>query len=891
MEESPIKVLMVHDGRRDADDLTRCIRAGMGEGEIAFDWVKGAELPEGLKDLSAFDICLVDDHFDHATPFDIIEKLSGAPVSLPVIFLANGQAAKTIPRAMSAGARDYVLKTHLTPELIGAAIRHVLELRRQERLRQQAEFKASRGEERYKHLVSAITSILIEVDDKGIIHHWNKAAENTFHLSSGDVMGQELTNIPLDWEKDKVLDIIQRCLERSTVLRIDDVVFRREDGNQGFLGFTVIPMAESRDRASGALLLGADITERKLAQQRLEQHASELEKANKRAEHERAKAVAILESIGDGVIATDDAGEIILVNAQAERMFGWREEDVLGRRIEEVMTLQGDKKEILPPQERPTPRALKTGKTVTMNAWYLRTDRSRLPVAIVAAPIQFEGRIAGVIEIIRDVTREKEIDRMKTEFVSTVSHELRTPLTSIREGVAQVQERLLGPINDDQNEFLGIALEEVDRLAAIINDLLDISKIEAGKIQLKKSNVVVKEMLDQILASYRTLAKTKQLTLQGEVTPPAIEVFMDRERITQVITNLISNAYKFSEPGGNVRILVSEDKDDVVFKVKDTGTGIPPEGLSKLFEKFVQVGRTAGPGIKGTGLGLAICKNLVEMHNGRISVESEVGKGTTFSFTLPKMHKDDAAQENLDACREAADEHQSAFSIMVLKLDENQIEELKTKGLRARNLLHNFQKELEGIVGASADVFLTEATEEIVILPGKDKNQALAVGDQLEETIRRYARQIHEKFGVDLKVHSGVSSYPNDANSSDTLLKTARVSLKQIFLGAERRRQRRRSYELNIRFRQDGGTHMDSQTVDISEGGVCIFADDPLDKGTVMEIHFELPEPYGEVQARGVVAWVRKREELGRYIIGFQFMNLPEEQRAALRKFISSESQ
>jgi len=229
-----------------------------------------------------------------------------------------------------------------------------------------------------------------------------------------------------------------------------------------------------------------------------------------------------------------------------------------------------------------------------------------------------------------------KLDTLKTEFVSVVSHELRTPLSIIKEGVSLVLDGVIGEINPTQNKILTTSKNNIDRLARIINSLLDISKIESGRVELTKKTVDLRVLIKNVVTLFEAKAKEKGLELKVNLPEKGeLNLFVDEDRIIQVFTNLIGNSLKFTEKG-HIDISLAQKDKEVEFTVSDTGIGISAEDLPKVFRKFMQFGRIAGDGEKGTGLGLSIAKGLIESHNGRIWVESESGKGTKFIFTLPK---------------------------------------------------------------------------------------------------------------------------------------------------------------------------------------------------------------------------------------------------------------
>ncbi len=234
------------------------------------------------------------------------------------------------------------------------------------------------------------------------------------------------------------------------------------------------------------------------------------------------------------------------------------------------------------------------------------------------------------------VEKLQELDKMKSEFITVVSHELRSPVAIMREGVALCLDGLLGEITDSQREFLSDTLNNIDRLARLVTDLLDISKIEAGKVRFRKHNLDISDLARQVVTTFKHSAHEKEITLEAQVPDESVMLNADSDKITQVFNNLVSNAIRFTDAGGTITLRIQENEEGVHCSVSDTGCGIAKEDIPKLFSKFEQFGRVETGEYKGTGLGLVIAKGLVESHGGRMWVDSEQGKGSTFHFTLKR---------------------------------------------------------------------------------------------------------------------------------------------------------------------------------------------------------------------------------------------------------------
>jgi PAS domain S-box-containing protein len=272
-------------------------------------------------------------------------------------------------------------------------------------------------------------------------------------------------------------------------------------------------------------------------------------------------------------------------------------------------------------------------------------DGREFPILASGAPLRNElGHIAGAIVAFQDVAKMREVDRMKDEFVSIVSHELRTPLTSIRGSVQLVLDEPQAVPDPEHRMLLQIALNNCERLVRIINDILDVSKIESGNLTLRKKAAHVAELVRMSVDVVANPARTAKVSLAVNVPANIRPVMVDPDRIVQALVNLLSNAVKFAPPDSTVKVSVTGSDHMVTIAVSDQGEGIAPENLNRLFQKFHQVDSSSSRRKGGTGLGLAITKALVEQHGGRIFVDSEVNKGTRFSFTLPTATEAEAAQ-------------------------------------------------------------------------------------------------------------------------------------------------------------------------------------------------------------------------------------------------------
>lgn len=737
----------------------------------------------------------------------------------------------------------------------------------------------------HENLIKSITSILIGLTSDGSIALWNRVAEYIFKVKAEDVIGKKIEDCNFDWEKSRVVTAVRESLHLKIQNQLDDIVLKQDD-REILLGFTLNPFAHYESGQVAILLYGADVTERVKSRKALQNSNDMLKTMNLEIAREKAKDQAILASIADGLIVTDDQGCIVLVNKQARFMFEWVQKEVKGQKLTDVVPLMDESGGLIPEELRPSTLALKTKNKSVCFANYCQNENNLIPLQISSAPVMFEGSQIGAITLFRNISHEKEIENMKSEFVSTVSHELRTPLTSIREGVAQVFEELLGPINQDQKEFLTIAMDEIDRLTAIINDLLDISKIESGGLVLRKSWVDFTDLLRPVIFNYKNLTKSKEIELIAKFPPEEIvEIYCDPDKIKQIITNLLTNAYKFTHKGGKIEIELINEENQIRVAIRDTGVGISKENLPKVFQKFLQVGRTAGPGIKGTGLGLTICKHLIELHSGKIWVESQLDKGSCFYFTLPKLEKDFAAKENIEHGLEDLNEN-SNLSLLMYKLDPVNPLVKTEEDLKPYTFLKSFMnKMMRGPLNGLGDIFLNGANECIVILPGVKKSEAKEYAEKFKNALLKNIHKLSPLEEAIYQVDVGVSSFPEDAESSESLLKKARIEVAGIDdSGAERRVQKRADYEMNLNAVIPGGKLIEMQSVDISEGGLQLTTKYRQPIGKVFDVNLQLPGCEKNMKLKSLVVWSRNAE--AGYLIGVKFIEITEDERDIIRRFI-----
>ena len=337
----------------------------------------------------------------------------------------------------------------------------------------------------------------------------------------------------------------------------------------------------------------------------------------------------------DAIISADTDMKIILWNKAAEKMFGYTEEEILGQSLMNIVPERYKEAKIKGfTKFKKSGSGPIIGKTLELEG--LRKDGTEVPVELsVSAGKPGETYIATAV--VRDITERKKIENMKSEFIGTVSHELRTPLTAISGFVKLILDGKPGPLTPPQREFLEIIQRNTRRLNALIGDLLDVEKIESGKVKLSKELLDITEIVESVSKTFKVTAGEKGLTLETNIEKKPLYVVGDRDRLIQLFSNLASNAIKYTKEGG-VTIRAKMEREEAIIEVEDTGVGLKPEDKEKLFQRFFRTKDAYTQAIEGTGLGLSIAKGIVELHNGKIEVESEYHKGSIFRVRLPVAH-------------------------------------------------------------------------------------------------------------------------------------------------------------------------------------------------------------------------------------------------------------
>ena len=352
------------------------------------------------------------------------------------------------------------------------------------------------------------------------------------------------------------------------------------------------------------------------------------QRVKRKAEEERIKTRAALTSLIDGLIVFDKEKRITLVNPEAEKILNLKEELVINKKIDEISKF---------------PDLIKLYKALGGDIrWtgqiyeFVINGPFKRFFQIKTAPVVIGKEVVGMMVILHDVTRNKEVDKLKTEFVSIAAHQLRTPLSAIKWILRMVLDGDVGKISKEQADILAKGYQSNERMIVLINDLLNVARVEEGRFIYNLKLQSMEKIIQRAIENSSAIAKDGKIELIfKKPSEPLPKVKVDEKKIDLALQNLLDNAIRFNRPGGSVTVAISYDKMNIEVMIKDTGIGIPRSQQERLFTKFFRADNAMELVTEGTGLGLFICKNIIEAHQGKIWFESDKNKGATFWFSLP----------------------------------------------------------------------------------------------------------------------------------------------------------------------------------------------------------------------------------------------------------------
>ncbi len=627
MEDTRHKILLIEDDRLDQIVFERFVK----DEKLLYDCTIAASVSEAQSILASerFDIIVSDYSLGDGTALNILDSVK----DIPIIVVTGAGDEEVAIKAWRGGAYDYLTKDSernylkAIPTTIENAIKH-----------KKMEEAIERKQKNLEAIFDAAPGGMLLTDENMVVTRVNNTIKQIVHKRYPQIINQQIgsalscINSTCNEKGCGYSPVCPECPLQETIKRVLDLgepVHDVEihptlniDEKKITPWFRVSAKPVIIDDRKHVIITLDDITEHK-----------KMEREHQLAEE---KYQMIFENSAVAITMADEQERLISWNKFTENLLGMDEEDLHLRPTSSLY----------PPEEWRKIRACNV-RQKGLQHHLVETAMIRKDGTIVEVDISLsvlknpEDETIGSIGIVRDITERrkaeekfKETMEIKSQFISTVSHELRTPLAAIKEGVSIVLDEVSGKLNKKQKKFLDIAKRNTERLSVLIDGVLDFQKLEAGRMKLDIQSNDIEEVVSEVHETMALYTKKNEVELSFELAEDMPKAKFDRAKIIQVLTNLVSNAIKYTPEKGRVSVSIQHQNEDLIITVSDTGMGIPKETLPKIFERFYRVKRH-GKQIQGTGLGLAIVHKIVMMHGGRIEVESEVDRGTTFTVFLP----------------------------------------------------------------------------------------------------------------------------------------------------------------------------------------------------------------------------------------------------------------
>jgi PAS domain S-box-containing protein len=464
----------------------------------------------------------------------------------------------------------------------------------------------------------------------------NKAATDLTGYKYLEIVGQSVDFIFGD---KKALEEIKKEMKGGKIITSAEITLTAQNQKKIPVNISLVSRQDREGNMIGYFLTIVDVTETKKYQNQLLVRAREVEdsrsalmnmledveESRSKAEEEKNKTLAIITNLTDGILVFDEENKLSLMNPLAESFFDVKSRDLVGKSILELSTF-------------PTLKPLREILTEEIGEIFRREVlvQKDLTLEISTVLVLRKKERIGTLVILHDITREKLVERMKTEFVSLAAHQLRTPLSAIKWTLRMLLDGDLGKITEEQKDFISKTYQSNERMITLINNLLDITRIEEGRYLYKPVLTEFEPIVHFVVDSYKEEAEKKKIKIEiREPKKKAGRVMVDVEKIRLAVENLLENALKYTPAGGRVTVSLKNSPKEIELSVKDSGVGIPKDQQERVFVKFFRGANVVRMETEGTGLGLFITRNIIESHGGRIWFESEEGKGSTFYFTLP----------------------------------------------------------------------------------------------------------------------------------------------------------------------------------------------------------------------------------------------------------------
>lgn len=604
-----------------------------------------------------------------------------------MIFLAGDQEARQLRQEMGLAPRigSYwsiaSVESERLPRRLLAAVRSTQQRRQLrttlDRARVQIASSPPADASDYRRLVLSdryLAAILthahdaiLSTDPDGKIRTANPATERLTGFSPHELLSQRLPELAIEQQADNVQEMLQAVAAGKPEAR-RELRLKRREGQPVDVDVILAPIRDETNRLFGVSAVIRDISERKRAEESLRE--------------QREWFQVTLSSIGDAVIATDTRGCVTFLNPVAQTLTGWTQQDAAGKPLETVFHIINE--HTRQPVENPVAKVLRDGVIVGLanHTILVARDATERPIDDSAAPIRDrEGKIRGVVLVFHDVSERRQIerelherterlaeaDRRKDEFLALLGHELRNPLSPLRNGLDVLEMHDPSDVALTQ-KIHSMMARQVDQLVHLVDDLLDVSRVSRGLLKLRCERVELGEIAERAVETMRVMIEERRHALTVQLPDEPVWLEADPVRLEQILCNLLTNATRYTEPGGHIQLIAAREEGWASIRVADTGIGIRPEMMSRIFELFTQADRVTDSVHEGLGLGLTLVKSLTDMHGGKIDVYSEgLGTGSEFIVRLPAIAKANAPSVEPDLPTDDSGNGQ----LRVLVVDDN----------------------------------------------------------------------------------------------------------------------------------------------------------------------------------------------------------------------------
>lgn len=500
------------------------------------------------------------------------------------------------------------------------------------------------SERKFKNILENTRDIIFRISPLGIIQYVSPQIEEFFGYKPEDLVGKHLKKTTPMSEMPKVLGAISRVLSGEVIKNIE---IKQIDAKGNIIPMEVNPTpVKENDKIVAVQGVMRNIVDRKQIVKDLENAKmaaqnvlEDLQIEKERMAEAKAKDEALLGSIGEGLFAVDPDGKVIIVNKMTEKLLGFTAAELLGKILTEVSFLEDEQGNRISGAQRPEMLAGNSlDKTAKITSYYaVRKDGTKIPVSITATPVFLNEKMIGTIIVFRDITREKEIEKLRVDFLSLASHQLRTPLSGTKWLIETIRKGVIGELNSKQKEYLGSIYQINERMIRLVSDMLNVLMLEDGIAEIKKQEISVAKLYEELFLMMEPASQNRGIALRNALkNQSAFFIQSDFQILRSILECFVSNAISYSKDGQEVVLDAKEEPAAAVFFVKDNGIGIPEEEQVKISERFYRASNAKAFKPDGTGLGLYIAFLLAQKIGGKISFESKEKKGTTFYLRIPK---------------------------------------------------------------------------------------------------------------------------------------------------------------------------------------------------------------------------------------------------------------